>query len=714
MNLRSYLKIAIFSCLTGIFTALSYRVLRYGMDDNSIIEAGKSVGLLFSLLCTPVLFISRYQRTEQAIYHPVSILLLMMALLIPSGIFLPREAATLFGSFLSLAGFGLFVLCVILFVKDSGWRNYVIGIPLVVFFSLVNTSVIFVNFAKPQLLETLIAGHLPYNWPTDALFHASIAQMINSYGHVSIGLDGPLPFSYHFGSHILSLAFANLLKLDLMKYYTLAGPIIYSPLYFFAFLFCAIKVRQVLTKSQSQVPLNFAFWIVFMALFMGFVKRGMIWKYGLELMIPGIVANSSVTASESYLLSLFLLFAGLTLILLRSDNRLPVKGKYLFYTVVVPALVFVMVVTKISTGFIFLCAMSYVYLRFLLFKKAMYNIAFILCLIGFYFAFSITYPHYSSESGMNLTFLKESSLLFLAGFFTLHYMAVYALIIAFLFRERITSIRALWDAVRERKTIWVEVSLVIALAGLLPKLVLNLGVNGVFFTEPQFFFSSAILLGYLFTPEISQLFVLWQQGWKRYLALAASLALCYIFMSNSFHMMRMLVDDNFIFRKRMVADFTEVKPRLEITKAVRTGNFSKADSILNVYGKPVQDELNRRKEYAFLKQLRELNNRPLEEKRETIVFIDQKRSGLSWGITCYDILFLVPSLSGFAQLKATLIADQCAFEGYGTEIYESRTIQDAEKNYSDEELCMLARQKGFGKVMVYRGALAKFDTISCR
>jgi hypothetical protein len=83
-----------------------------------------------------------------------------------------------------------------------------------------------IGIMSPLYLESF-AIQLPH---IDSLFHLAIAQMIKTYGVVSVGIEGPTYFPYHFGSHFLLLQFSNLLSIDLTIAYQIVFPIIFLPL----------------------------------------------------------------------------------------------------------------------------------------------------------------------------------------------------------------------------------------------------------------------------------------------------------------------------------------------------------------------------------------------------------------------------------------------------------------------------------------------------
>jgi hypothetical protein len=94
----------------------------------------------------------------------------------------------------------------------------------------------------------------------DTLFHASIANMLLTYGMPSTGLDGPQPIPYHFLSHWIFGSLSKLLGCSTLAVYNLAYPIVFLPLLVLAILHFACAVNRnwdaIFARASARVPLS--------------------------------------------------------------------------------------------------------------------------------------------------------------------------------------------------------------------------------------------------------------------------------------------------------------------------------------------------------------------------------------------------------------------------------------------------------------------------
>jgi hypothetical protein len=716
--MKNYLRIAIFASFVGLVTGLTYYTLRLGLTENSLWDVYKATGFLFFLLFTPtsIYWWAYRQERTQLILHPTVVLLLLVTFFVLIGLLTPPVFLIWL---LASAGWLLFLFYLLKLLKASSWRELGIYLPITFLASLINAACIYCNLAKPHLFEALVAQHIPFNWPTDTLFHSSIVQMMNTYGMASSGLDG-IPFiNYHFGSHFIFSKLTNILGFDPLTFYTLGCPVIFSSLLYFVFLHAVIQVI-LFQKATARFDLNYLFWVLFFGIFFGFVKRGFIWHNGLQLMVPGVVANSSILTSESYLLSIILSFILFIILLARADNGSHEKD-YGFYLLVLPALLFTIAITKISTGLIVFAVLFYLYFRYTLYRKVLFNLSFVLCFLGWLYAYYLVVEPDAKDGSISFEFFRENSFGFIIGFLILHYLWAYLLLGIYFLKESIFSFSPshsqkltnvlvqfnpftkIYNSIKEKKTILVEVVFVIALAGFVPTALLSLNVNSNFFSEVQFFFASVVLLAHASTLDTSGLAPRVSR-FVRKGALLLFLILCgYVFISNTKHFIKEVIDSNFLFRKTIVGDYSYRTIRTEIEKSVKKGQLSSADSMLSVYGKPVQASLDNSKEYAFMKKLRALSNLSAAEKKHSGVFIDYYHSGLTLYIPCYDMAFLVPALSGMAQLNGLYASETCKYlDGWTFNYYQIKSLEEREKLWTDQEICVLASSKGFKQVFVYK------------
>ncbi|MFM7850372.1 MAG: hypothetical protein ACKO96_00290, partial [Flammeovirgaceae bacterium] len=266
---------------------------------------------------------------------------------------------------------------------------------------------------------------------------------------------------------------------------------------------------------------------------------------------------------------------------------------------------------------------------------------------------------------------------------------------------------------KNKISIPIEMSLVIAVAGLIPVIVLPLDVNGEFFTEVQFFVSIGVVVAYSTSLPPCSFWLRISTKWRKAILALSFIIMCDVFYSTAHPYMRTMIDVNFDFRKKMLKDISDINIRLEITKYLREGRFSAVDSISSVYGRPVQEALNKNSAYHFLKKLRKLNALPIAEKKQSLMYLNYKQMPIALEAHCFDLVFFAPSLSGIAQLHGMYVKDECNFKGWGFDHYQPKTKEESLKNYSDSELCEETLKRGFSKLFVYRQDHNDFEIVNC-
>lgn len=723
--MKDELRVAFFASVCGIILAIVHLALRYGLDENSALEAIKVVGFLFFLLYTP-LFINDYiiknQKSELWL-NPMLSLLGCLALGVLVGFLLRFFPASWPGWLFSACGSMLALWYSYKFVRTCTWVEFGIGLPLTLIFALSTTGMIYGSLAKPTFLEGL-ASYTPGAWHVDTLFHCSIAQMINTYGVPSIGLNGTPFMNYHFGSHFVLGMLSNLLDLDFLKFYIFASPVIFTCLFYYVLLLFTIQLKRFITSGVGDGRLGYFFWVLFFGILQGFIYRQWILDSSLNLenLVPGNLAASIILVSESYLMSIILFTILLSCILYRIQERKYSCDDHLFHFLILPCLIFVIALVKISTGFVALGLVFYLFFRYAHYKRTTSIIALLFSIALFFLAYKITNEGYTSTAEFfSFNFFKKNTTWFVIGFLLLQYFWCYVLILVFLVRMKIGSKAALLDCIANKKSILVEITLVIAAWGFVPMAMAELGTHGEFFTEIQFFVAATVLIAYLTTTD-RLFFKHWiKPKIKQIVAIGLFLLFVQVFYSNGHYNVRFMIDGNFSFRKEAIGDHSNSVPRLDMTEFIREGKFSKLDSIVLVYGQPVQQALNKKKEYHFVKALRDLNNLPRQERAASLLHIDYKHSGLSLPIYCFEVVFLAPALAGIAQLNGMMTESDCILSAHGLErdyygfwAYQFRTQADSEKLYSDEDLIKMTKSLGFNQLIIYRPDLGMFEKISCQ
>jgi hypothetical protein len=114
------------------------------------------------------------------------------------------------------------------------------------------------RYHDPLLRWSILGGRAH----RDQLFHASLANMIRTYGVPSTGLDG-VPFvPYHYGSHFLFAQLGELIGIPGMDVYELVYPVVFLPLLIHAVLIAAVASSGVGSALQSSRRVLFWFALI--------------------------------------------------------------------------------------------------------------------------------------------------------------------------------------------------------------------------------------------------------------------------------------------------------------------------------------------------------------------------------------------------------------------------------------------------------------------
>lgn len=191
-----------------------------------------------------------------------------------------------------------------------------------------------VGYINSGLIDSVYSG---YNINTDSVYHISIAAMIKGYGVVSHGLHGLSALEYHFGSHYILASLSNLLDISAFQAYAFIYPFFLIPLFNISILIFIEKLKpsEDIIKASTRIGIY-----LFSMISFGVFNQGSI--------LNNFGVWSSFYASESYLISLLLLFSLLSIFL---DTV--INGRNL---VVIMIILVAIMITKVSTGLIALGA----------------------------------------------------------------------------------------------------------------------------------------------------------------------------------------------------------------------------------------------------------------------------------------------------------------------------------------------------------------------
>jgi len=298
--------------------------------------------------------------------------------------------------------------------------------PLLLAYTSVATFILIiiyfpVGYINSGLIDSVYSG---YNINTDSVYHISIAAMIKGYGAVSHGLHGLSALEYHFGSHYILASLSNLLDISAFHAYAFIYPYFFIPLFNISILIFIEKLKpsEGIGKAFTRLAIYLACLISF-----GIFNQGSI--------LNNFGVWSSFYVSESYLISLILLFSLLSILL---DMVINVRNLIIIMIILVAILI-----TKVSTGLIAVGAIILFIIYYRSSKIFSFNIdfksIFSVTLFGIIFLIFIKYTVNGSEGAyispfyfINTYVISDLNFwsklpLFLIIHFSFSWLAIYSL-----------------------------------------------------------------------------------------------------------------------------------------------------------------------------------------------------------------------------------------------------------------------------------------------
>lgn len=558
---------------------------------------------------------------------------------------------------------------------------------------------------------------MPLYWETffhrgnvhhDPLYFVSIANMLETYGVASTGIDGIPMARYHFGSAWLFSKLAQLIGTDVLSFYSLGYPTIVIPAFFAALLLLAIEIRGVLPpESERSLRSDYRIWVLLLAATIGLIPNGALVGLG--------VWNENLLISESYLvgLAVFLLVIASGIAFWRSDDYRSiaiaetargagtasprVNGALVFLLAFLPLSVVVLGLLKLSLMLLLLAAIVYFTLRLRLWKHWAAAAASALCIA----VTAITYPVVSVEAqNAGLTFMSFMRVHVTDGwqqFFPLiNLLWSWLYVAARLWEDRIRTTAELGAAVRTGRMLDVELVLLIAILGFLPGALVTIhGGSAFYFSDVQRWVAIAFM--------ISRLGV-WARKWRgiregrrqkspvggwRGVRLSTVSA---VFIAAPF--LATLALNSMQWPVRVAR--ANVALRMEIASKGGGGPI--------VDPGPLGRGVTRTAYYPILTALREVAALPIEERRRSAIFIPQSYKQY-WGMfdsdeRCTYVSFVAPAVSGVAMLDGMPPFGCRVTEQYNMAAYAPRVRAQTESDASASALCNRARSSGLAQVFV--------------
>jgi len=680
---RGFSSVAVASSVVSIGLGVIYWASRIGFV-TPLWPILASVGLALLLINVPVI-IERLVRSKSASWERSYSFIWLMTLVAIAAI--GRFTVGVGSAMLvpvTILGALAFLVVAFWWVREASLRFAALLIVGSGLFSMWIGGVVWGRIYKsPLFMEMLIGTGIVHH---DGITLAALGNMLRTYHVASMGLDGIPYMAYHWGSPWLFAQLSNLTGQSVLTFYQLGYPITMIPLFFGSVIAFATQL------SERDVPRSWITWAIFIAATVGFIP------------ITGMDAigvwTSNLVISESYAvgipIALMLLASVIVFWKQRGNAVLAANGTvadFAFLAIVLGGGLVVLGYVKISLMVLGFAAVIYAGFRIGAWRR------WSLLVIGLWIAalVAITYQRVSlvahREGIVPLDFLQSFVPREWWAFFLIAQLFWSLLYIVLRLRQE--NARTVGDVIalaRERRILDLEVVAVIAIAGILPGLILHIdGGSAFYFSDVQRWVALGLLVASAGTliPGID---------WSKVSGLG-KIAIVFVMLPfvistarNSVYWTTRMLKANAELRHSLypASDRSAITPG--IRSLPRLADPAKLDAGLKsaVNYNPVQGLLA-------------LGDLPLELKERSAVFVPQSELKY-WTIlkrpgACAFSGFVVPSLTGFSMIDG-MPASGCKLSPYyGLSLFQHRVRGETETRST---LCHRAAAAGFAQVIELR------------
>jgi hypothetical protein len=690
---RGLVTVAVASSVVAAGLAAVYFAARIGFA-NPLAPILESLGLALVLINAPVVLwqivrewaLPRWVRTYSTLW--------LLIFVVVAGIGrLSVNAGALPGSAMTVLGAIAFVIVLAQWLRSTPIR-WLVGIAAgaAIFATWIGGVVWGRIYKSPVYLETLMQSGIVHH---DGITLAALGNMLRTYHSASPGLDGVSTYmAYHWGTPWLFAQLSNLTSQSVLVFYQLGYVVTMIPLFFGGVVGFAVQVRGsgFFGPRETDATRELTVWGIFLAATVGILP------------IVGMDAigvwTSNLVISESYAVgipvALMLLATVMGFWVERGDRVLngnAESGDYVLLALILPAGLAALGYIKISMMVLGFGATAYAALRLGAWKRpALLVIALWVVAVVFmtYQRVSLVAHH---EGIAPLDFMKGFvpkawwPFFFLAQLF---WSVVYVCL-----RLRQEGARTIGDVLslaRAGRILDVEILTVIAVAGVMPGLVLHIdGGSAFYFSDIQRWIAVGFLLAGASTllPRLK----LAQKG------MLYTIAILFILLPFAISMAR----NSVYWTKRMVRANVELRHSLypeneasSIPPRIRSLPRLVDPAKLNA-------GLIRGRNYEPVSGLLSLARLPLAEKARTAVFVPQSE-GKYWNIlarpnACGFSGFVVPALTGMTMLDGMPDVSCTLSRYYGLSLFERRSHPQTQAETTPEAVCARAVARGLKRVL---------------
>jgi hypothetical protein len=684
----------------AIVLAKIYWISRIGFD-NPIGPVAEALGVALFLIAAPLVIMRLIRGSERSGWWTSQsfVMLTCIVATMVAGIVAGRTGVSVAPT-IAAAGAASALWTVVRWLRRDRVRASIAFVVGASAFSVWCAGVVWGSrYKMPLFWETLSHNA---NIHHDTFYYASMANMIETYGVPSTGLDGIPLIRYHFGSMWFYGKLADLLNTDVLSFYSLGYAVIVLPLFLASLLLFSTELRS-LFVSRDEVPMrrDWKVWLVVLAATVGFIPADALDAFG--------VWNSNALISESYLIAMpvFFLLIGVSLAFWRSvGEQGKVRagtGSLLFLVVLVPATIATLGFLKLSFMVLSFALLLYLAVRLGLLRQAMVAA----CVVVSVIAVALTFPIVSlpaQNQGISiLDFMRYNSAVGWQQFFPLiHLLWTWVYVAMRIWEDGARDTRQLMSSIKSRRLVDVEVLLVIAIGGFLPGEIVSIhGGSAVYFSDIQRWAALSFIIARL---------GIWVREWKlgrrivtaepqhprgwRSVRLATVIA---IFVAAPFavtmivNLVQWPVRDlrsNLALRRELIA---------------RAGGAPTGVRSLAQHAK-LADGVKRSPYYPIVMALREIARLPEDYRRRTLLFIPQSNQQYWTMFTadgrCTFTPLIAPGIAAMAMIDGMPSWGCKVTEQYNMTSYEPRTRPQTAGEVTDAAICAKARAKGFSQVLV--------------
>lgn len=546
------------------------------------------------------------------------------------------------------------------------------------------SSKFLIYYSSPIFYEKMFTGRAFI----DPLFHGAVANMIKNYDVPSTGLNDTVYLPYHYLSHWVFAQFSKLLDINTLNFYQIGYPVIFVSI-FFKFFFLTVKKLCNNTKSFIN---SYLFWFLLFVFFAGLFPKFINERF---------FVSNFIFVSESYNLSIILsLIVFLMLAFFKGDSTgMRIWNlKNVFFIVLLPVLIFLMGLAKSSTMVIFVIALLYIFIRYGYYKKPVYILSSVLIIISILLSLRITTLTANSSGEFQLFHFFEvviqgrntdltwpvTLIIFISVYF---FWSILFIIMEIIDLKR-TGMGSLVNDFRNRKTIRIEIILLIGLAGIIPGIILRIhGGSANYFSDLQKWISIILILSTAASWDFDFIKIknIKKKSIKVLLILlivilAASIIFNFVMEYGSFY-------DDYSQNKEEYDGIVKQSTPDDITK-YRAG---------------------------LIKTLQEIDTMTIQEKSKSLIYIPVSNNEF-WELKILSkslsVPLLVPAVSGVAMIYGLPDEGLIYTRSFGYRVYKTTSKKAMDKEV--DELLLEVKQKGYENLIMldYTGGEFYFDIIN--